>query len=108
MNDVKRSPISYLMSLLPGRPRQESLSRNAHKVEVPPEHSVMLAAKHLVHKCEGTTWEAQSVESQNHYLLLARQRLDSGSLLIKAKALAKIRATAWDDYTTIDEEVLAR
>lgn len=70
----------------------------ALKTGTPPESSVLLAAKHRYGKAEGKDWDDATVETQQHYLDSTRDMISSGPLLTKAKYLAKVGATSWNDY----------
>jgi hypothetical protein len=77
------------------------------KYGTPPESSVLLAAKHRYEKTDGKDWDAATVEAQQDYLDSTRVIISSGPLLTKAKYLAKVGATSWNEALTNDMEVQA-
>lgn len=75
-----------------------SSEATAPKYGTPPESSVLLAAKHIYARTDGKVWDDATVEDQRRCLESARVQISSGPLLTKAKYLAKVGATSWNDY----------
>ena len=68
----------------------------AAKYSTPPESSVILAAKHRFARTDTRNWDDQAPEEREGLIDSTRLIISHGPLLTKAKYLAKIGATAWD------------
>jgi hypothetical protein len=65
--------------------------------KLPPESSVVLAAKYKCAKLGGAPWEDRTPAEREVLMDIVRDQISSGPLLTKAKYLARVGADSWDN-----------
>lgn len=83
---------------------KEAVISDTHSEKMPPESSVVLAAKYRFEAKEGKIWNDASEEDRQSCLESVRAQLSHGPLLTKAKYLAKVGATSWTDYFPVSRD----
>lgn len=96
--DMRRALNAALPHISSHGEKKGAAISDAHVEKMPPESSVVLAAKYRFEVKEGKVWNDASEEDRQSCLGSVRAQLSHGPLLAKAKYLARVGATSWTDY----------